>query len=238
MSKHIQGKDGKMAGSIGDGKINIPTVRSLPESVPSGMPSVKDYLEAQTAEIAILYDNYTNRAETPTAAPTSDLAADNEAQYCVQCEGKASPRSDEGLCAWCFDDKERNELEEESAEAAPYVPLASSPLDDAGFIRRVEEYPATPGEDGRTRTVQFTYRPDRAEVEADFILDGITVEHKYLTHMEYDVLSDAVYLEDVNGFEVSAATLLDCVENGPAVFDSEYGPTHFEDIFYEFMNGN
>ena len=32
----------------------------------------------------------------------------DETQFCTQCEGKTYQPSDEGLCAWCFDNQEED----------------------------------------------------------------------------------------------------------------------------------
>lgn len=205
MTKYIQGDDGKFAGSIGDGKYNVPT--SQAESIPTGFPSVAAYKEAHTSEIEILYQAYT--ASLPVIPDDSN--SDDEAVTSDDLVDDSRP-----VPVTLYDD--------------PYTP--------AGLIRPVEEYPAVPGADGQTRTVRFTYLPERGEVEADFLLNGMVVDHKYLPSIEYDALSDAVNLDDEQGNEISAAALADAIDVGNVYFDSDYGTTHFEDVFYEFMDGN
>lgn len=52
MTKYVQGKDGKFAGSIGDGKASVPSVSDLPPS--TGPVAVDD----KTADAATVYQAY------------------------------------------------------------------------------------------------------------------------------------------------------------------------------------
>lgn len=78
MSKHIQGKDGKFAGSIGDGKSAVPTPSSLPRR-----PSTSPAPAAQTNDPLRVYAVY---------AQVTSPSAEVEAEYAQALESASGGR--------------------------------------------------------------------------------------------------------------------------------------------------
>lgn len=67
MGKYIQGKDGKFAGSVGSGKVNVPTVSDAP-SAPA--PSVRGE-RRDPADLVALYSQYQKASEPVSEEPVS-----------------------------------------------------------------------------------------------------------------------------------------------------------------------
>jgi hypothetical protein len=90
MGKYIKGKDGKMAGSIGDGKTKIPT------PAPDSLTAKVDAVIEKVSTLNDMLERY---------------AAQNPAGTCIRCESDSDELSDDGYCGGCFDDIEEGRRE-------------------------------------------------------------------------------------------------------------------------------
>jgi hypothetical protein len=247
MPKHIQGKDGKMAGSIGDGKHLVPTEAPVTHMSHTGTCSAcgtnglvggpKGVCYAcqgdDVDKTMALYAKYMERPPVAAKEP-------NAGGYCARCESDCDELSDEGYCGGCFDDIEEGRREPMTDEERNTfgVVVYTDPVDASGTIRSVNDYPAEPYSDGVTRTVKFTSIPGEARVRCEFLSNGTVVDSKYLTSAEEDGLSEFVKFTD-SGYEVDAKHIESALEH--MIFDDEdlHGDaTNFEINFSEFTNLN
>ena len=219
MTKYIQGKDGKMAGSIGDGKTNIPTA-------PPPLPQAASTPETCSNTVDAIYEAFQARQANP-------------AGYCIRCESDCDELSDDGYCGGCFDDIEEGRRDPMTYEELNTVGkvVYTTPYTSDGTIRPTSQYPATPYPDGSTRTVRFTAIPAEARTRCEFLTDGIVTDHKYLTAAEESGLGEFV---DVNSssYEVDAHHIAAVLDH--MVFDDESlngDQTNFEIAFTQFTSG-